>query len=105
MCVEVVKSIALNPTRSITGAIVRVLAVSIPSAAQRHWFPSRSEVSTSCTSAIAGILRLGGRAVKQTRHKSCIDTARVKFRVREHALRERQIRVAAFEPDRCNGMA
>jgi hypothetical protein len=34
MWVEVVKSIALKPTRSITGAIVSVLAVSRPTAAQ-----------------------------------------------------------------------
>src|SRR5215831_15761833 len=39
---------ALKPTRSITGAMVRVLAVSIPSAAHRLWLPSRREVSTIC---------------------------------------------------------
>ncbi len=33
MWVEVVKSIALKPTRSITGAIVSVFAVSMPTAA------------------------------------------------------------------------
>ncbi len=36
MCVEVVKSMALKPTRSITGAMVRVLAVSTPSAAHKR---------------------------------------------------------------------
>jgi len=35
MWVEVVKSIALKPTRSITGATVRVFAVSMPTAAHR----------------------------------------------------------------------
>src|SRR5215475_10080896 len=53
MCVEVVKSIALKPTRSSSGAAVSVFAVSMPSALQRLWLPSRSEVSTSATSAIA----------------------------------------------------
>src|SRR5215831_20398282 len=51
MWVEVVKSIALKPTRSITGAMVSVLAVSMPTAAQVLWLPSRSEVSTSAISA------------------------------------------------------
>jgi hypothetical protein len=36
MWVEVVKSIAFNPTLSITGAMVSVLAVSTPNAAQTH---------------------------------------------------------------------
>src|SRR5262249_61659034 len=53
MCVEVVKSIALKPTRSSSGATVSVFAVSMPSAPQRLWLPSRSEVSTSAISAIA----------------------------------------------------
>src|SRR5215469_9153566 len=55
MWVEVVKSIALKPTRSITGPIVRVFAVSTPTAAQVLWLPSRSEVSTR---AISATLRL-----------------------------------------------
>src|SRR6478736_8442066 len=61
MWVEVVKSIALKPTRSITGAMVSVLAVSMPSAPHRLWLPSRSEVSTSATSAT----RLSGRDPRQ----------------------------------------
>src|SRR5689334_9016994 len=52
MWVEVVKSIALNPTRSMSGATVRVFAVSMPSALHRLWLPSRSEVSTRAISAI-----------------------------------------------------
>ena len=36
MCVEVVKSMARKPTRSITAAMLSVLAVSIPKAAHRH---------------------------------------------------------------------
>src|SRR5215472_18745823 len=51
MCVEVVKSIALNPTRSSSGATASVLAVSMPRALHRLWLPSRSEVSTSAISA------------------------------------------------------
>src|SRR5215472_9137853 len=51
MCVEVVKSIALKPTRSSSGATVSVLAVSMPRALHRLWLPSRSEVSTSAISA------------------------------------------------------
>src|SRR5215469_7347520 len=42
---------ALNPTRSITGAMVSVFAVSMPSAAHVLWLPSRREVSTRATSA------------------------------------------------------
>src|SRR6516162_8986484 len=51
MWVEVVKSIALKPTRSSSGATVSVLAVSMPRALHRLWLPSRSEVSTSAISA------------------------------------------------------
>src|SRR6185295_1378309 len=51
MCVEVVKSMAEKPTRSITGAMVSVMAVSMPVAPQRLWLPSRSEVSTMRISA------------------------------------------------------
>src|SRR5689334_6202565 len=39
-----------------TGAIVSVFAVSTPSAAQTHWLPSRSEVSTSSISATSARL-------------------------------------------------
>src|SRR5579862_5716373 len=52
MWVEVVKSIALNPTRSMSGATVRVFAVSMPRALHRLWLPSRRDVSTSAISAI-----------------------------------------------------
>src|ERR1700751_999934 len=52
MWVEVVKSMALKPTRSISGAMVSVLAVSMPTAAHVLWLPSRSEVSTSAISAM-----------------------------------------------------
>src|SRR5687767_1551526 len=46
MWVEVVKSIARYPARSIAGATVSVFAVVTPSAPHRHWLPSRSDVST-----------------------------------------------------------
>src|SRR6187401_1078642 len=52
MWVEVVKSIARYPARSIAGAIVSVLAVVTPSAPHRHWLPSRRLVSTIWMSAI-----------------------------------------------------
>src|SRR6202142_4054515 len=55
MCVEVVKSMARKPTRSITSAMASVLAVSMPSAAHRHWLPSRSEVSINWISAMVGV--------------------------------------------------
>src|SRR6476661_8391663 len=35
------------------GAMLKVFAVSMPMALHRHWLPSRSEVSTNCTSAMA----------------------------------------------------
>src|SRR6516225_92845 len=57
MCVEVVKSIALKPTRSRSGATVSVLAVSMPSAPHRLWLPSRSVVSTSAISATGALPR------------------------------------------------
>src|SRR6516164_1755238 len=57
MCVEVVKSIALKPTRSRSGATVSVLAVSMPSAPHRLWLPSRSVVSTRPISATGALPR------------------------------------------------
>src|SRR5215471_19079954 len=57
MCVEVVKSIALKPTRSRSGATVSVLAVSMPSAPHRLWLPSRNVVSTSPISATGALPR------------------------------------------------
>src|SRR5688572_29112840 len=57
MWVEVVKSIARYPARSIAGATVSVLAVVTPSAPHRHWLPSRREVSTIWRLAIASALR------------------------------------------------
>src|SRR6185295_7218427 len=57
MCVEVVKSIARYPARSIAGAMVSVFAVVTPSAPHRHWLPSRRLVSTIWSLAIASILQ------------------------------------------------
>ena len=91
MCVEVVKSIALKPTRSITGAIVSVFAVSTPSAAQRHWLPSRSEVSTSSMSAKGGALHAQGIPLEQLRHELGIDAAREKVWLAEHDGVEGQV--------------
>src|SRR5205814_9993692 len=90
MCVEVVKSMAANPARSITGAIVRVLAVSTPSAAHKHWFPSRSEVSTSRTSAIACALHREGAALEESCYETRIESAGQKFGVGQRNLMERQ---------------
>src|SRR5580658_1117276 len=102
MCVEVVKSMALKPTRSITGAMVSVRAVSTPSAAQRHWLPSRSEVSTSWMSAIVRTL-LGVAALEESPHEPGIEPAGLKFRIRQHELVEWQIRVDTSDPRRAYG--
>src|SRR5688572_30109280 len=91
MCVEVVKSIALKPTWSITGAIVSALAVSTPSAAQRHWLPSRSEVSTSSISAKGGVLHAQGIPLQQSRHEPGIHAAREKVWLAEHDGVEGQV--------------
>src|SRR3569833_1404724 len=93
MCVEVVKSIAANPTRSITGAIGRALAVSTPSAAHKHWFPTRSDVSTSRMSAIACALHCEGVALEQPCHEPRIESAGLKFRVGHRNLMKKQIGV------------
>src|SRR5438132_277963 len=98
MCVEVVKSMAANPARSITGAIVRVLAVSTPSAAHKHWFPSRSEVSTSRTSAIACVLHREGTALEQSCYESRIESAGLKFRVGQRSRMKGQIGVDTCHP-------
>src|SRR6185437_9381903 len=83
MCVEVVKSMALKPTRSITGAMVSVRAVSTPRAAQRHWLPSRSEVSTSLISAMVYELH--------SREECRVDTSRPELGVRQHRGVKRQV--------------
>src|SRR5690242_15539949 len=92
MCVDVVKSIALNPTRSITGAMVSVLAVSTPSAAQRHWLPSRSDVSTSWMSATAHLHFLCGTRFEPAREVAGVDAAGLELGVAEHIRVEREIR-------------
>src|SRR4051812_38629156 len=98
MCVEVVKSMAANPARSITGAIVRVLAVSTPSAAHKHWFPSRSDVSTSRTSDIGRALHCEGAALEQSCHEPCIESACLKFRVGQRSRMKGQIGVDTRHP-------
>src|SRR5688572_23809563 len=112
MCVDVVKSIALKPTWSITGAIVRVFAVSIPGAAQRHWLPSRSEVSTSSMSAKGGALRAQGIPLQQPRHELGIYAAREKLWLAEHDRVEGQVgcdpayfsrRDRVVHPPQCRG--
>src|SRR4051812_46790840 len=70
-------------------AIDSVFAVSMPSALHRHWLPSRSEVSTSCTSAM--------RHVSQ---ESEIDPARAELGAREHACLEGEIRCDAVDTRR-----
>src|SRR6185437_4981494 len=90
MCVEVVKSIALKPTRSMTGAMVSVRAVSTPSAAQTHWLPSRSDVSMSWTSAKPG-LHEHRCALEQPAQESRVHTALLKLPVGEHRRMQRQV--------------
>src|SRR5690348_13788904 len=92
MCVEVVKSMALKPTRSITGAMVSVRAVSTPSAAQRHWLPSRSEVSTSLMSAMGYELH--------SREEGRVDTTRLELGVRQYGGVKRQVGSNAGDPGR-----
>src|SRR6185436_18986082 len=91
MCVDVVKSMALKPTRSITGAIESVCAVSTPSAAQRHWLPSRREVSTSRISAMTGVLLLRRLRFQQPGNEACVDAAGLEFSVVEHGRVKSQI--------------
>src|SRR5262249_8138749 len=94
----------LKPTRSITGAIESVLAVSMPSAAQRHWLPSRKEVSTRRTSAMTGVLLLRGLAFQQSGDEAGIDAARLEFGVLEHRRVKGNVRghtVDAGRRDRC----
>src|SRR6185312_2750109 len=98
MCVEVVKSIALKPTRSITGAMVSVFAVSTPRAAHRHWLPSRSDVSTSWTSATAHV-QLGLRPARQVTR---VDAAGLELRVAQHISVERQVGGDADDAGRRN---
>src|SRR5882757_2785894 len=95
---------AANPTRSITGAIVRVRAVSTPSAAHRHWLPSRSEVSTIRTSAIARPLQRERVALEQSRHKTCIKSPSLKFGVGECKFVEAQIAAHPGQSSRRNGL-
>src|SRR5579863_8079229 len=83
MWVEVVKSIALKPARSSSGATVRHLAVSTPSAAHRHWLPSRSEVSTSSISAMS--------TLQQSRHEAGVDPASLEFRIGEYRCMKCQV--------------
>src|SRR6478736_1871671 len=52
MAVLDIKSSARNPTRLSTGAICTMWSVRSPVAPHRLWLPSRSETSTSWTSAI-----------------------------------------------------
>src|ERR1700733_4564994 len=90
MWVEVVKSMALKPARSSSGAMVRHLAVSIPSAAHRHWLPSRSEVSTNSISAMT--------ALQQPRHVLGIDPTSLEFPVGQQRRMKPQIGGNAVYP-------
>src|SRR3954464_4647159 len=99
MCVEVVKSMALKPTWSMTDAMLRLFAVSMPMAPHRHWLPSRSEVSTSCTSAMAAC-SVRHAALQVAREKSAIDTAGGELRVRQQRALEFEIGGHAFDTRR-----
>src|SRR5450631_4524751 len=95
MCVEVVKSMARKPTRSMTSAMPSVLAVSSPKAAHRHWLPSRSEVSINCTSAMGGTVRVLIAEVRPAGIQS-VDEARIhppglKFRIVQRGTMEAEI--------------
>src|SRR5277367_5892538 len=89
MWVEVVKSMALKPTRSMTGAMVRLRAVSTPRADQRHWLPSRREVSTICTLAIRTNLVRDMLPLEETRQKAGIDASGLKFGIAQDVGMER----------------
>src|SRR5690349_9836778 len=82
MCVEVVKSMALKPTRSMTGAMLSVRAVSMPSALHRHWLPSRSEVSTRRASAM-GHRGTRRTLAQQAREITGVDAAGHELRIAE----------------------
>src|SRR6185437_9242148 len=98
MWVEVVKSIALNPTLSMTGAMVSVLAVSSPNAAQTHWLPSRSDVSTSCTSAKPGLHEDRRRPLEEARQEAGIDAARLELPVAEDRRVQQQVAGHPVDP-------
>src|SRR3954462_8888814 len=104
MCVEVVKSMALNPTRSITGAMLSVFAVSMPVAPHRHWLPSRSEVSTSCNSAMAThALRIA--TFEMAGQIAGVDAAGGKFCIRQHFGVQGEIAGHALQARRADGSA
>src|SRR6185369_17436935 len=94
MCVEVVKSMAEKPTRSITGAMVSVMAVSMPVAPQRLWLPSRSEVSTIRISATG---RLPVFALYELAKPVGIDAAGREIITAQHGGLEFQIRAHALD--------
>src|SRR5208283_999263 len=99
MWVEVVKSIALKPARSIAGAIASVRGVSMPSAPHRHWLPSRSEVSTIWISAMGPPLGLGlglgpgaaRPALEELRHEIGRHAAGAKLGIVDHPALETDI--------------
>src|SRR5687767_1969415 len=97
MCVEVVKSMALKPTRSMTGAILSVRAVSMPTAPHRHWLPSRSEVSTSCTSAMNHRPRVHRTASQQAREVTRVDPAHHEFGIRQYFGMQREVGRHTFD--------
>src|SRR6478672_240118 len=74
-----------------TGAMLSVLAVSMPSAAQRHWLPSRKDVSTSWISAMPH-LTLSPLATRQhALHEAGVHATCHKLRISQHECLERQI--------------
>src|SRR3954468_8557651 len=101
MCVDVVKSMALKPTWSMTGAMLSVFAVSMPVAPQRHWLPSRSEVSTSCTSAMTA--RPAMHSIEMSRDVARVDAARGEFRIRQHSRMKGEIGGHALDARGGNG--
>src|ERR1700683_985101 len=105
MCVEVVKSMALNPTRSMTGAMVRLRAVSTPSADHRHWLPSPRDVPTIPPLAMRLNLLIDAFPFKESRQETGIDPAFLKFRIGQDLQVKRAIGGDAFDAGGCECLA
>src|SRR5277367_2997311 len=88
---------ALKPTRSMTGAMVRLRAVSTPRADHRHWLPSRREVSTIWTLAMRTNLLRDALTFKEARQKTGIHASGLKFRIGQDIEVECEIRGDALD--------
>src|SRR5687768_15994126 len=97
MWVLEVKSMALNPTRSISGAACIICAVLMPVMLHRLWLPSRMLTSTSLSVAIY-CLRVSCQGMCREVHwkEAGIDTAVLELSGGTHRLMQRQIGRHAF---------